>query len=210
MADITRTGLDLKGNSDPGRAVRPANDFHGRNITMAVAVQAGQWVAINTAGKGVLADASTGQNQRVVGMATETKPAGQRVHCVRWGLMTGFTFPSGNVGDPIYLSNTAGESATAAGDVSIVLGYRDSDAEMFLDVGLAGVGLAIAAEAADVAAIGTTTNITAVPGSFADAAAVQAYLAGANVVPNIEARLDALETKVNLIRTNLRAAGLMA
>ncbi len=44
-------------------------------------------------------------------------------------------------------------------------------------------------------AIGVTTNITTVPSSFADLPAVQTYLAGANMVPNIEARLDALEAQ---------------
>lgn len=62
------------------------------------------------------------------------------------------------------------------------------------------------AAAADIAA---TTNITAVPGSFADLAAVQTYLAGANMVPNIESRLDALEAKVNTILARLRTAGVL-
>ncbi len=64
--------------------------------------------------------------------------------------------------------------------------------------------------AAVVAALASTTNITAVPGSFADAAAVQTYLAGANVIPNIETRLDNLEAKVNAILTSLKNANLMA
>lgn len=62
------------------------------------------------------------------------------------------------------------------------------------------------AAAADIAA---STNITAVPGSFADLAAVQTYLAGANMVPNIESRLDALEAKVNTILARLRTAGVL-
>lgn len=62
------------------------------------------------------------------------------------------------------------------------------------------------AAAADIAA---STNITSVPGSFADLAAVQTYLAGANMVPNIESRLDALESKVNTILARLRTAGIL-
>lgn len=61
--------------------------------------------------------------------------------------------------------------------------------------------------AADLAA---TTNITAVPASFADLAAVQTYLAVAGVMPNIEARLDGLEAKVNVILARLRTAGILA
>jgi hypothetical protein len=61
-----------------------------------------------------------------------------------------------------------------------------------------------------IAALGTTTNITSVPGSFADLAAVQAYLAGANMVPNIETRLDNLEAKLDAILAALKASGLIA
>jgi hypothetical protein len=208
MADITRNGTDLKGNSVPGLAVRPANDYYGHNITMAVDVQQGQIVAINTANKGVLADASSGQNQRVMGMATEAVKAGRRVHCSRWGLTSGFTFPDGNNGDPVYLSNTAGEMSTTPGDVIVVLGWHNGDNEVFLDINVSRT--AFAGAAATVAALGATTNITTVPGTFADVAAVQAYLAGANMVPNIEARLDSVEAKVNAILTSLKNAGVMA
>lgn len=65
-------------------------------------------------------------------------------------------------------------------------------------------------QGAAVANLGASTNITAVPGSFADLAAVQSYLAGANMVPNIEARLDALEAKVNALLTSIRAGGFIA
>lgn len=61
-----------------------------------------------------------------------------------------------------------------------------------------------------VADLAASTNITAVPGSFADVAAVQAYLAGANVIPNIETRLDNLEAKVNAALGSLRVAGIIA
>lgn len=89
-----------------------------------------------------------------------------------------------------YLDPTAGTSRET-------LGSAETDALM--------LAIPVAA-AADIAA---TTNITAVPGSFADLAAVQAYLAGANMVPNIEARLDALEAKANTILARLRTAGIL-
>lgn len=69
--------------------------------------------------------------------------------------------------------------------------------------------LAAAIPTAAVANIAATTNITAVPGSFADEAAVQAYLAGANVIPNIETRLDNLEAKVNDLLAKLRTGGII-
>lgn len=65
-------------------------------------------------------------------------------------------------------------------------------------------------QGAAVADLAASTNIDAVPGSFADLAAVQTYLAGANVVPNIEARLDALEAKMNALLTSIRAGGFIA
>lgn len=61
---------------------------------------------------------------------------------------------------------------------------------------------------ADVTNLATSTNITAVPGSLADVADVQTYLATA--VPIIETRLDNIESKVNSLLTSLRNAGLIA
>lgn len=63
---------------------------------------------------------------------------------------------------------------------------------------------------ANIAAIGATSNITAVPGSFADLAAVQTYLAGAGVVPRVESRLDAVEAKIDAVIAALVAAGVLA
>lgn len=69
---------------------------------------------------------------------------------------------------------------------------------------LAAVPLAAAAD------IPASTNITAVPGSFAALTDVQSYLAGPNMVPNIESRLDNLEAKVNTILARLRSAGIIS
>lgn len=61
--------------------------------------------------------------------------------------------------------------------------------------------------AAVVAALGTTTNTTAVPGSFADLAAVQTYLT--TLRAEIEARLDAIEAKGDAVIAALKTAKLM-
>lgn len=90
-----------------------------------------------------------------------------------------------------YLNSTAGHSRETLGSAELN-------------------ALILAVPVAAAADIAATTNITAVPGSFADVAAVQTYLAGANVVPNIESRLDALESKVNTILARLRTAGVLA
>jgi hypothetical protein len=67
-------------------------------------------------------------------------------------------------------------------------------------------GITQAAAEADLAA---TTDITAVPASFADLPAVRTYLAGANVVPNIETRLDNLEAKLNAALAKMRSSGVL-
>ena len=79
----------------------------------------------------------------------------------------------------------------------------NTDLKKYIDTKLGTQGAAVA----DLAA---STNITAVPGSFANLAAVQTYLADAAVVPNIEARLDAAEAKLNALLASLRAAGIIA
>lgn len=56
------------------------------------------------------------------------------------------------------------------------------------------------AKAASVAAIGTTTNLTGVDGTGNNAADLA----------TTEARLDAIESKINAILAALKAAGLMA
>lgn len=67
--------------------------------------------------------------------------------------------------------------------------------------------LPIFTKATNIAAIGTTTAITAVPGAFADATAARTYLATA--IPIIEGRLDVIETKIDAITSALKTAGLM-
>jgi hypothetical protein len=135
MADIVRLGTDLNEISDPGRDVRPANDYLSRNVTMAVDVQKGQVVALNTSALGVLADASTGQPQRIWGVATEKVAAGKRVACVYNGKMSGFDFAADtDLSYPVYLSDTAGEMGDAAGTVSVLLGRRCGLAEIFVNI----------------------------------------------------------------------------
>lgn len=63
---------------------------------------------------------------------------------------------------------------------------------------------------ATIAAIGTTSNLTAVPGSFADLAAVQSYLAGAGVFARVESRMDAVEAKLDAVIAALIASGVLA
>lgn len=63
-------------------------------------------------------------------------------------------------------------------------------------------------QAAVVTALGTTTNLTAIEAVFGDLAA--ARTAVNTLATETEARLDAIETKVDAILTSLKSAGVMA
>lgn len=104
-----------------------------------------------------------------------------------------------------------GQDPVTRDDLAVIL----QDAAVAAEAGLATVDVleahvGVAAVAANVAAIGTTNDLTAVPASFADLAAVRTYLAGAGVLARVESRLDAVEAKADAIIAALVAAGLMA
>ena len=67
----------------------------------------------------------------------------------------------------------------------------------------------VVAPADHIASIGVTTNLTAVPASFADLAAVRTYLAGANMVPMIETRLDNVEAKIDALLVALETCSVI-
>lgn len=124
MAVLDRAATNPKsGASDPGYYCRPVNDYFPVEITMDVAVEAGQAVYMKANGRGALAVA-TGSggaiNQRVLGISMEKAPAGRRVALCAIGKMTGWT--GGTPGDVIYLSDTAGEIGNAAGTNAVKLG----------------------------------------------------------------------------------------
>lgn len=63
-------------------------------------------------------------------------------------------------------------------------------------------------QAAVVAALGTTTNLTAIAGSYADLAAARTSVN--TLAGEVETRLDAIEAKVDAVIAALKTAGLMA
>jgi hypothetical protein len=131
VADLVRTGTNLQGVSEPGYGVRPANDFDSVNITMDVDVQAGQAVYLKSNGKGALADASAMPAADVVGLASKAVKAGQRVAVVSKGKMSGFS--GGTVGGRVFLSDTTGEVADAAGTVPRVIGRLFPNGMIYVD-----------------------------------------------------------------------------
>ena len=70
------------------------------------------------------------------------------------------------------------------------------------------LALAAAIPVAAIASLGATTNLTAVPGTFADEAAVQTYLVALRA--DVEARLDAIEVRVDAVLAALRTATVLA
>lgn len=63
-------------------------------------------------------------------------------------------------------------------------------------------------QAAVVAALGTTTDLTAIAGTFADLAAARSAVN--TLATETEARLDAIESKIDAFIASLKTAGLMA
>lgn len=83
------------------------------------ALTKGDAVYILTTGKVGKADANSTSFR---GIALHTVGAGEAVDVLHDGLIGGFTVSSLNADVPVYLSNTAGKLATAAGSTSVICG----------------------------------------------------------------------------------------
>src|SRR5688572_5576411 len=88
-----------------------------------VAVAAGQSVKKDgTTGRWILGDTSAAGTANAYGMAVKSVPAGMAVTAIRRGLIEGFDLDAQDYGAPVYLSDTAGAAADAAGTVSKQIG----------------------------------------------------------------------------------------
>lgn len=98
-------------------------DTQTRSYKAAATITAGQAVYILAAGTVGLADATTGGGALLQwrGIALNGGSAGDPIRVAWEGPVEGFTL-AGNVDTPLYLSNTAGAIADAAGDVNIKVG----------------------------------------------------------------------------------------
>jgi hypothetical protein len=90
-------------------------------LPAAEAITAGMPVRIDTAGKFTPSNGTTTGEARVWGIGTKTVAAGEALTAVRRGILDGFTF-SQAYDAAIYLSDTDGTLADAAGTVSTVVG----------------------------------------------------------------------------------------
>lgn len=116
MADLTLV------TANRGRIVD--NQFSMRFTAPAsVAITALQAVRLDTAtGKWVLADATAAPNARIFGVATRTVVAGEALTVVRKGPVDGYNLTALAYDADVFLSNTAGALADAAGTVSVKVG----------------------------------------------------------------------------------------
>lgn len=93
------------------------------DVTLAEAVTAGQALYLVAAsGKYGLADANAAGKQQMRGIALTGGAAGQTVPMLKKGLVYGFTISGLNYDAPLYLSDTAGALADAAGTMTVVAG----------------------------------------------------------------------------------------
>jgi len=120
MAAVARTAAEA----------RPTNDHLTLEVTMDVAVQAGQHVYIKANGKGALANAGAAGTMPSRGVATMDCPAGRAVALVVHGKFGGWSGMT--PGATIYASGTAGESDTAAGTVPQKIGFAVSATDIFI------------------------------------------------------------------------------
>ena len=113
MTDITVTAARVAGNTDT----------RTRSYKAAATITAGQALYILAAGTVGLADATSGGAALLQwrGIALNGASAGEAVTMAWEGPVEGFTL-TGNVDTLLYLSNTAGAIADAAGDVSVPVG----------------------------------------------------------------------------------------
>lgn len=97
---------------------------HGRQRTLvaATAIVAGAPVYIDANGKWAVGDGSAAPTARIYGVALKTVAAGEALTAVKTGTLDGYALSALAYDAPLYLSDTVGLLADAAGTVSVVVG----------------------------------------------------------------------------------------
>jgi len=121
MAAVARTATEA----------RPTNDHLTLEVTMDVAVQAGQLVYIKSNGRGALANAGAAGTMPARGVATMDCPANRAIALVVFGKFGGWSGMT--PGATHFASATAGELDTAAGTVSQKVGFAVSATDVFIN-----------------------------------------------------------------------------
>lgn len=114
MADLTVTAAQV-GAVFPDKALI-------FTAICAEAITAGQPLFVDTNGKVQLADANAAGEQQVRYLALEAGAAGQAISVLKEGHVYGFTLTSQAYDAPIFLSDTVGALADAAGTLGVPVG----------------------------------------------------------------------------------------
>ncbi len=114
MADITVTATEV--------ALVDQCDAKVKTYIAAATLSAGDAVYVTSAGKVNLADANGSGTLQFRGIVIKGGGAGQPVDVCERGELKGFSLSGVAYDGPIYLSNTAGKLADAAGGSSIICG----------------------------------------------------------------------------------------
>jgi len=124
MADIVVTAAQV--------AVVNPHDAEIYDFIATEAITAGQAVYQLTTGKVGVADANAAGKQQFRGIALKSVGAGQAVSVLKKGMVAGFTLTSLNRDAVLYLSDTAGALADAAGTMTVNCGrvFSLSDADL--------------------------------------------------------------------------------
>lgn len=114
MADITVTAAQV--------AVVSPHNAEIYDFIATEAITAGQPVYQLSTGKVGVADANAAGKQQFRGIALKAAAAGQAVSVLKRGMVTGYTISGLNRDVAVYLSDTAGSLADAAGTMSVICG----------------------------------------------------------------------------------------
>lgn len=93
-----------------------------KDMIAAEAITKGQPVYRTSAGKAGVADANAAGKQQFRGIALKAASAGQPVPVLKRGFLSGFVLSGVAYDGPVYLSDTAGSLADAAGTMSVICG----------------------------------------------------------------------------------------
>lgn len=106
------------------------------DVTLAATVTRGQALYLTSAGTYGVADANDSGKEQFRGIALRGGAAGETIPMLKRGPVAGFTLTSQAYDAPIYLSNTAGALADAAGGMTVVAGrvFPLNDAPNFTKV----------------------------------------------------------------------------
>jgi hypothetical protein len=114
MADLAITAANIE-------VIKP-EDAEIVQMIVAETVTAGQPVFTDSNGKAQLADANAAGEQQARALTLEAGNDGQSISCLKRGYVEGFTLTDQDFDDPIYLSDTVGVLADAAGTLEVPVG----------------------------------------------------------------------------------------